>query len=589
MDYGELIPSLSADKKALSKEQRELESKGAVEETQDSTGCIFKVFLVTKKDGKEKRPVINMRPLSPYIYSPRFKMEGLRVVKDLVRSGDWLARVDLKDAYLHVPIQKNFRQYLRYRHEGRIFQWKTLPFGFRDAPRIFQKLILEAVAPLREQGLRVVVYLDDILLISKSQATCASQMLKLASRLMTLGFIINLKKSSLSASQSKTFLGVVIDTAHMRLTMPQDKVSTFRSRVRDLLRKSSKKKPVTLKEVQSIVGTLQSMNDCVHAVRLHLNGLMALQNATTISPQPKIMITEQAHEDLQWWKLNLGRWNGRTLLPISVDITIDVDACDKGLGAILHGEQGLEKAHRFFSKEEKDLHINARELLAAEYGLMAFAQKHSWRNKKIKVRTDNVVAMGYINKMGGRIPDLCRLTERMHNFALPLGLTVIAEWIPGKENVEADRESRINEDYSERELSTAAFSLIQQRFGRMDLDLFATATNAKTKDFVSLKADPRATYVDAFSRPLPRGRNVYANPPFIMLAPLLAKVEREKAELVLVAPIWTRQPWWPVLKDMVVGDPLQLPSSPDLYIPSPTQQQRTPSWETIVCRVSGSA
>src|SRR5690606_27389430 len=115
-------------------------------------GCIFAMFLVKRKDADKPRPVVNMRPLSPFVRSPHFKMEGLPVAKELSQRGSWLARVDLKDAYLHVPIHVGFRKYFRYRYKGEVFQWQVLPFGFRDAPRLFQKMIVEAVAPLRRIG-----------------------------------------------------------------------------------------------------------------------------------------------------------------------------------------------------------------------------------------------------------------------------------------------------------------------------------------------------------------------------------------------------------------------------------------------------
>ena len=104
MDKGETLPETEEDRKALLDHNLELLRKGAVETSPSQTqGCIFKMFLVDKRDSKEKRPVVNMRPLSPFVISPHFKMEGLAVARELIEEGDWFSRVDLKDAYLHVP------------------------------------------------------------------------------------------------------------------------------------------------------------------------------------------------------------------------------------------------------------------------------------------------------------------------------------------------------------------------------------------------------------------------------------------------------------------------------------------------------
>ena len=60
------------------------------------------LFLVPKKSG-QMRPVINLRPLNQFLRYQHFKMEGIHVVKDLLRQGDWLTRINLKDVYFSIP------------------------------------------------------------------------------------------------------------------------------------------------------------------------------------------------------------------------------------------------------------------------------------------------------------------------------------------------------------------------------------------------------------------------------------------------------------------------------------------------------
>ena len=106
-------------------------------------------------------------------------------------------RIDLKDAYLHVPVADSNRRFFRFRHHGTVYQWKTLPFGYRDAPRLFQKLMVEALKELRTLGIRLVIYLDDILVLATSRHLCARHRDMVVQRLLSLGFIINLVKSVL--------------------------------------------------------------------------------------------------------------------------------------------------------------------------------------------------------------------------------------------------------------------------------------------------------------------------------------------------------------------------------------------------------
>ena len=87
-------------------------------------------------------------------------------------------KIDLKDAYLTVPIARKHWKYLRFTWKGKRFQFSSLPFGLA---RTFTKL-LRPVAT-RWQGLRVVFYIDDILLMAD-----------MVNMLDKLGFVLNPKK-----------------------------------------------------------------------------------------------------------------------------------------------------------------------------------------------------------------------------------------------------------------------------------------------------------------------------------------------------------------------------------------------------------
>ena len=114
---------------------------------------ISRLFLVPKKDGSF-RPVVNLKPLNCFVQKFHFKMEGSGMIKDLLRKGDWMCTLDLKDAYLSVAIVQEHRRFLRFMWNGRIFEFTCLPFGLCSAPRIFMKLLHLVMAHLRKQGLQ---------------------------------------------------------------------------------------------------------------------------------------------------------------------------------------------------------------------------------------------------------------------------------------------------------------------------------------------------------------------------------------------------------------------------------------------------
>ncbi len=69
--------------------------------------------MLPKKDGRN-RLVVNLKPLNQFLVYEHFKMEGIHMLKDLLRKGDYLIKIDLKDAYLTVPVWKGHQKHLRF-------------------------------------------------------------------------------------------------------------------------------------------------------------------------------------------------------------------------------------------------------------------------------------------------------------------------------------------------------------------------------------------------------------------------------------------------------------------------------------------
>ena len=60
------------------------------------------------------------------------------MVQDLIEKDYYLCKIDLKDAYLTIPVNQNDQKFLRFIWKGNLFQFQTLPFGLASAPRISQ-------------------------------------------------------------------------------------------------------------------------------------------------------------------------------------------------------------------------------------------------------------------------------------------------------------------------------------------------------------------------------------------------------------------------------------------------------------------
>ena len=152
-------------------------------------------------------------------------MEGLHLLKDLMREKDFMCKVDLKDAYFCVPLYRNHQKFLRLQWKGNIYEFLCLYFGLGPALRIFTKLLKIPIAVLRRIQIRIIIYLDNMLLMSQTINGLEIAKDTLIFLLQSLGFVTNLQKSVLEPLQKIEFLGLEIDSVRMTLTLPQEKVT----------------------------------------------------------------------------------------------------------------------------------------------------------------------------------------------------------------------------------------------------------------------------------------------------------------------------------------------------------------------------
>ena len=162
------------------------------------------------------------RPASPEQVHPETPLQDGDSIESprFITQDDYLTKIDLKDAYLAVPIYPSHRRFLCFRWKGENYQCAALPFGLSSAPRIFTKLLRPVMAKLRSLGVKLMVYIDDILLAAPLVAV-ANTHTKIALKLLqSLGFVINWKKSSLEPEQTLEYLGLIVDSKQMNCFSP---------------------------------------------------------------------------------------------------------------------------------------------------------------------------------------------------------------------------------------------------------------------------------------------------------------------------------------------------------------------------------
>jgi len=99
------------------------------------------------------------------------KWLGFLQLLELVQPRDWFTTIDLKDAYFHVEIARKpkHRKYLRFAFMGIAYEYNRLSFDYSLSPRTFSKCVATALQPLRDHGMRVLYYLNDLIVMARSR------------------------------------------------------------------------------------------------------------------------------------------------------------------------------------------------------------------------------------------------------------------------------------------------------------------------------------------------------------------------------------------------------------------------------------
>ena len=146
---------------------------------------------------------------------------------------------------------------------------------------------------------------------------------------------------------------------------------------------------------------------------------------------------------------------------------------------------------------EAQSHINTLELLAIKVGLQSLLNDS--RNTHIRIQSDNTTAIACITEMGGCHSAACNsVAQDIWDWAILCHNWLSASFIPGKQNVTADRLSRACNAGTEWQLSPSIFMQISSIFGVPSVDLFASRVNHQLRTYISWHPDHGATYVSPF-------------------------------------------------------------------------------------------
>ncbi|KAL0867696.1 hypothetical protein ABMA27_008431 [Loxostege sticticalis] len=385
---------------------------------------------------------------------------------------------------------------------------------------------------LRNQGLRLVVYLDDFLIAHQCRDTLAAHTRAALEFLTSLGWNINRKKSILVPSKSMEFLGIVWDTRFNTKFLPPDKVSKIRQYILTRLAAGS----WSLKQAQRLLGFFNFATFITHRGRLHCRTLQ--RHARQLQKQPRRFeqFTEEVRLELEWWLKNVSQKSPihHESLPINYVVT---DASDVRWGALVNNDmlQGT------WTRRQRHWHCNLKEMYAVIAAITSKAQ--TLNNSSIVLQSDNRTVVSFIKNEGGT----------------SLNAVLVPHHLPGRYNTEADHLSR-NRAGSEWHLLIEATEKVFNLWGTPDIDLFASSEAHVVSSYATLDlSDSNACFHDAFSKCWRFDLAWVFRPP-ALLPRVLHHLNSATGKYIIVAPKWTK-PFWdqvPDLKSRALARPVKM-------------------------------
>ena len=387
---------------------------------------VSQIFTVPKANGK-LRLVIDLRIINQHINNKKFVYEDINTVLEVVKPGDHLITLDIKNSFFHVPISPDYSQYLSFSWKGRYYSWLVLPFGLSVSPYYWSKCNRAVITHLRHKhNLSTVCYVDDYIVSDVIDYILQSKNV-LINTLEQLGYFINFEKSSLDPACQKRYIGYDIDTTKAKdavfISIPKDRIKKVKRDITKVLNKGQ----VSARGLARITGQCISMSRAVLPAKLLLRNLYRLLQSR-ITWSDNILLDSHSITDLEWWLQSLSAWNGQTFKKDTrslVQVTSDASKLGYG-GTILH--QNLE-AQGFWNYSIEHRSSNYRELLAVLMTLKSFLP--FLRHKSVQFLSDNITTCAAINFQGTSVRDLDMVAREIFAITIRNDIQIQAKYLPG--------------------------------------------------------------------------------------------------------------------------------------------------------------
>lgn len=581
--------------------------------------CILQLGVDIRAVSGKKRIFWNGSYINLFQRYIKFPFEGVRDMTRVAEMNGYMVTSDIAAGYHHISLSDETVKYFAFEVDGVIYVWLVAPFGVAHAPRIYTEITSFQLQPIRDAGVKMVLYIDDRWLTDSAENRLR---LRQDNRMTYLlewahGWATSMDKAQPLPEHEALFLGLITDLLKGRFYITEEKMACIVNLVRDILQVNS----ITSREISQVSGKIISCSWAVKLAPLFCRDLWAdLRGSTQLDDRRSLTVTVQ--NQLQFLVDNLADHNGSLIWPPMQGMVVAGDASAIGFGArlisdntawdipdeaweqhMLAVDAEMLKEVPIFRTTFSDEDVRAAMTNSYSSTLREVRCIQAWvksmrsfnpgkiERKPLLYLTDSMDTMYDINKMqgSGKIWDAVKQLwiECMDN-----NINLTTRWLPRSNAVMvgADVDSK-DPDPTAWELSPwhTQYTLDMLGAPQPDLDCFSDDRMKKADQFFSFHLCPGTSGIDGFlqqwrtqekEHPL-----CWVNGPFHRMLDIVCKIKEEQADCILIAPAWGGG-WKAVLSELPVVKTILLPKQDEsgqerlIFIPSarvPEKQRMTGS------------